>query len=373
MLPVPAAPPHQVHDGERPSDVVLRVPTPDGRSTPKYKANYQSVKDQFGSQNSYAEATKSLRAKYSVEPSGIKTGFTTEFKPNKELWFPEWCVAGLISWDGSVIGCRGGPYGGLKRIKTSRDHVFAPNQGFMKTKFDGGRPKIPGFNKSRAWWGIRICLCKGAVHKPPPSDWKDHLDEKCTPVYGDDEKDGESGIPWTTTCPLNMYSCIQDLLAPEDRGRTYPAWSRPSRRFGKRDLGKTRLIPEAQKWWDVQGGNPDGLTFCSNSGRKSTGKWCAELCIPYRESFPLHGDLWDTWSGFYQPTLVKEPGYQEREQPKDIEECTRALWKLARWIGRGRESRDDPSDFTSDQIGRMLVATLRSLGQSQEVARILDK
>ena len=87
----------------------------------------------------------------------------------------------------------------------------------------------------------------------------------------------------------------------------------------------------------------------------------------------LHGDLWDTWSGFYQPTLVKEPGYQEREQPKDIEECTRALWKLARWIGRGRESRDDPSDFTSDQIGRMLVATLRSLGQSQEVARILDK
>ena len=345
------------------------------RSTPKFKANYESVKDQFGCQTSYAKATKSLRAKYSVEPEGLKTAWTTEFDPsNEEMRFPEWCVAGEISWDWSVTGCRGGPSGGLKRLKISREHTFIPSQGVMLTKFIGGRPKVPGFNKTRKWSGIRICLCEGGKHQPPPKDWTDHLDANCNPCYPkDEEKDnGETHIPWTTTCPLNMFTCIQDLLPPEEKGRTYPAWLRKQKRYSDRDLGKARLIPEAQKWFDLQGGNPDNLKFCSNSGRKSTGKWCGELCIPYRESFPLHGDLWSTWSGFYQQTLVKEPGYQEREQPRDLDECCRALWKLARWMGRGRAKRDDPSDFNNNQIGRMLVATLRSLGQSDMVAQILD-
>ena len=334
-------------------------------STPKFKANFESVRDQFGCQNDYADPTKSNRAKYSVEPANLKTAWTTEFTPECGIPFPEWCVGGEIGWDWSVIGCRGGPNGGLKRIKDSREHLIIPSQGVMTTKFLGGRPKVPGFNKKRDWHGIRICLCKGGKHVPPPPDWTDHLDSESNPCYPC------GSIPWTTCCPLNMFQCVQDLLPPEEKGRTYCTWLRKQKRFGLRDLGKSKLIDAARDWYKAQGANPDDLEFCSNSGRKALGKWCSELCIPYRESFPIHGDLWSTWSKFYQLTLVREPGYQEREQPRDLDECCRALWKLARWFGRGRTVREDPAEFSQTQIGRMLAATLRSLGQSSVVADIL--
>ena len=340
----------------------------------KFKANFESVKDQFGSQNDYAEATKSNRAKHSVEPSGLKTAWTTPFNPKNSMPFPEWCVGGQISWDWGVIGCRGGPKGGLKRIKESRDHLLVPSQGVMTTKFRGGRPKVPGFNKNRDWYAIRICLCENGKHVPPPRDWMNHLDAKCNPCYEEDEeKNDGSSIPWCTFCPLNMFQCIQDLLPEGEKNRIYPTWVAAQHRYGKLDLGKKKIIPLARAWYRLQGGNPDNVELCSNSGRKSLGKWCSELAIPYRESFPIHGDLWSTWSRYYQATLVTEPEYQEREQPRDLDECSKALWKLARWFGRGRTTREDPIDFSQSQIGQLLAATLRSLGQSDLVANILRK
>ena len=336
------------------------------KSTPKFKANFPSVKDQFGCQNEYAAPTKSLRAKHSMEPSGLKIAWTTEYVPNEELVFPEWNVGGLVGYHWAVNGCRGGPKGGLKRLKTSREHKLIPSQGLLTSAFKGGRPKVPGFNKERAWTGVCVCLCPGAKHKFPPEDWVDNTDKDWNPCYPG------NAIPWTTTCPLNMFKCIQDLLAHDQKNRIYPKWLRKQHRFGARDLGKAQLVALAKQWYNLQGGNPDGLELCTNSGRKSCGKWCAELSIPYSESFPVHGDLWSTWSTYYQPSLVREPGYQERDQPRDLEECSRALWKLARFFGRGRENRDDPSEFSQSQIGKLLAATLRSLGQSDMVAHILN-
>ena len=332
-------------------------------STPKYKANYKSVKDQFGCQTDYAPPTKSLVAKFSAEPEGLKTAYTTDFTPACGVQFPEWCVGGTVNWDWDVVGCRAGPGGGLTRIKKSRTHQFIPSQGVMSTDFFGGRPKLPGINRHRAWKVYRVCLCPGGKHKCPPEDWMDTLDANYNPVDPD----------WCTVCPLNMFSCVQDMLPASEKGRSYPAWLPKQGRFSNRDLGKNRLIASAQQWMNIQGGNPDDLEFCSNSGRKSCGKWCSQLQIKYSDSFQIHGDLWSTWQRYYQRNLRREPGFQERAQSCNLDEATVALWKLARFFGRGREARDDPVEFDTNQIGRLLAANLRAMGQGATVAAILDQ
>ena len=345
-------------------------------STPKFKANFESVKDQYGCQTIYRPPSKSLRAKYSVEPDGLKTAYTTEWSPTCGIPFPAWNVGGTIGWDWNVVGCRGGKKGGLMRLQKSRTHEFVPSQGVMTTEFVGGRPKVPGFNKCRKWKAVRTCLCPDGKHVGPPADWLDHLDDNCNPCYpgvgDDDEKTPASPIPWCTTCPLNMFKCIQDMLPEDDKDRLYPRWLPSQRRYGDKDLGRGSIIPAARRWFDAQGANPDGLVFCSNSGRKSTGKWCAELSIPYSWSFQLVGDLWSTWSKYYQTNLVHEPGFQEREQATSFEDMTRALRKLARWFGRGRTTREDPVDISHNKLARLMMLQLRAQGLGAEVNRILD-
>ena len=345
-------------------------------SSPYFKANYESVNDQYGTQTNYRLPSKSLRAKYSVEPEGLKTAYTQEWAPACGIPFPSWCVSGLISWDKNVIGCRAGKRGGLMRLQKSREHEFVPSQGILTTEFVGGRPKVPGFNKCRKWKAVRVCLCHGGKHIAPPEDWRDPLDGECNPTYPapdtDDEKTPASSIPWCTTCPLNMFQCVQDLLPQDDKGRLYPRWLAAQRRFADRDLGHGALNPAAQEWLNAQGGNPDALTFCSNSGRKSCGKWCAELSIPYSWSFQLVGDLWSTWSKYYQTNLVHEPGFQERNQSTAFEDIGRALRKLARWFGRGRTTRADPVVFGTEKVGRLMALSLRVQGHGDLVNQILD-
>ena len=125
-----------------------------------------------------------------------------------------------------------------------------------------------------------------------------------------------------------------------------------------------------QSWLDLQGGNPDGLKFDSNSGRKALGKWCAEFQVPYRKSFEVHGDLWCTWKKHYEPTLKRDPGFLRRTQSNLAEECCAALRTFARGIGRGREVREDPKDLT--RFERLLALDLRSRGFNAEVAAIMD-
>ena len=112
--------------------------------------------------------------------------------------------------------------------------------------------------------------------------------------------------------------------------------------------------------------------FCSNSGRKALGKWSSELHIRYSWSFQLHGDLWSTWQKFYQNDLCREPEFQSRDQSQNLDEITKALWKFARWLGRGRLNRADPTSFNMDQIGRLMVLNLRAMGKGQEVNQLLD-
>ena len=331
-------------------------------STQKTKANFPSVKDQFGCQTVYAAAKRSTKAKFSAEPADLKRSWTTEWNAHCQMVYPRWCVAGLINWDWDVNGCRSGKKGGLERIKKSRSHMLIFSQGVMSTEFVGGRPKIPGINKCRSWKCFRICLCPKGIHVPLPPDWEDHLDEDFNPV----------DPTWTTICPLNMFAVVQGLLRQEERGRTYANWLENQGRFGDRDVGQERLIPLAREWLDCQGGNPDNLLYCSNSGRKSLGKWCAELKIPYSLSHQIHGDLWSTWQKFYQKNLRREPSYSDREQSTNLDEATEALWRFARYIGRGKEAAMDPCQITDAETRLLLVETLRSLGKADVVSRILD-
>ncbi len=333
------------------------------KNTQKVKANYPSVYDQFGchTEEGYAEQKRHLVADHSVEPEGMKTAWNKEWTPESSTPYPEWCVQGLISWDWSVDGCRGGPKGGLLRLQKSREHKVMASAGVMMTKMKGGRPKIPGVNKRREWWNNRICLCEDGKHVPPPEDWTENLDENKNPLE----------VTWCTLCPLNMFQSVQDLLPEGQKGRMYPKWSVYQKAFGKCNFGKGKLVPQAQAWYDEQGGNPDNLKFGSNSGRKACGKWCAELHVKYSHSFQLTGDLWSTWVKYYQFNLDPEPEFGTREQSKNVDIATRALWIFARWIGRGRLNREDPVKFNMDQIGRMLALNLRANGMGAEVAQIL--
>lgn len=333
------------------------------QNTPKFKANYKSVKDQFECQteDGYAPKKQHCKVVHSVEPEGIKKAWQKEWTPACSLPYPVWNVGGLINFDWEVNGCRGGKKGGLMRIQTSREHEFIPSVGIMSTQMVGGRPKIPGINKIRAWKNYRVCLCPEGKHVPPPDDWCANLGAGHNP----------ENPTWCTICPLNMFQCIQDLLPDNDKGRSYPRWLPAQRRYGDKDIGHQSLIPLARKWLDEQGANPDQLVFCKNSGRKALGKLAAHLGWKYSVSFPQHGDLWSTWHKYYQKNLRREEVFVDREQPTNVEDATVGLWKFARFVGKGRTTREDPVTFTNDQVGQLLIATLRGLGQGSLVAKIL--
>ena len=207
-----------------------------------------------------------------------------------------------------------------------------------------------------------MCLCPEGKHIPLPAGWKSTLDRMGNP----------SNPTWCTTCPMTCFQVVRELL-PEDDLRTYPRWLNTQNRYSKENVGKRTMFPLARRWLDVQGANPDGLIFDSNGGRKSLGKWCDEFGVLYEISFEIHGDLWKTWKRHYQEGLDRNPYMERRTQSTDPDIACRALRLFARGIGRGRTVREDPKAFTQNQIGQMLVATLRKLGEAATVASILDR
>ena len=324
--------------------------------------NWPSVQEQWGCQDpeSYAPPTKKLKAEVCPEPNQLKKAFTTEWSPDCGMPYPQWCVANQITYDWAVNGNRSGE--GLRRVKQSVTHEFTPSQGWMRTKLLGGRPKLPGTRKRRDWWNYRTCLCPGGDHQGLPDDWKDHLDNEHNPTK-----------EWCTICPLTCFEFIRGML-PETDHRTYVRWLPDQQRYAVQDygIGKKKLVPEARRWLNIQGANPDNLIFCSNSGRKALANWCSEYSVKYSHSFQIHGDLYTTWKYFYQSDLGADPQFKERTQSKEVDEATAALWKFARGIGRGRTNRDDPTTFDFQLMGQLIVENLRAMGHGTRVNAILD-
>ena len=327
----------------------------------KPKGNWDEVKRQWGCQNpsKYRAPTQQIQAKVSVEVDGLSTAMTKEWSPECGMPYPEWCVAQLLVHDSHFCGARS--VTDLERIKKSKTHVFAPGQGWMSTVFVGGRAKLERKKGIRKWKLYRVCLCPGGNHQPPPADWHQHLNHLGNPK-------GE--VNWCTSCPLNSFQVVRDLLPDNDK-RSYPGWLPAQLRYSKDNVGEDRIMPLIQRWLNIQGANPDNLAFDSNGGRKVLGKLCSRFGIPYHESIELHGDLWPTWKRHYQHDLQRDPLFKRRTQSRDVDECCAALWRIARGIGRGRTERDDPKDLS--RLEALLALDCRARGMHAEVNRCLQR
>ena len=131
------------------------------------------------------------------------------------------------------------------------------------------------------------------------------------------------------------------------------------------------MFPLLRKFLDIQGGNPDGLTYDSNMGRKCLGKLCDQIKIPYRQSFESHGDLYKNWKS-YQDAPENDLNFKRRTQSTSVDTAVMSLRRIARWMGRGRTVRADPQVITAQQQARLTILHLRHLGLGAEVNRILD-
>ena len=311
--------------------------------------NYPEVYAQWRSQDQarYAKQKRCYTAKVSPEPKDLRTAFTTEWSPDCGIPFVQWCVFEGLSWDMMVCGCRSGNDGGLRRVKQTEREVFVPSQGYMGFEMLGGRPKLPRQQEDRQWMVYRVCLCPGGVHKPVPEDWHMKSDQGYNPYQ----------VGWCTSCPINCRQVVRSLLSDDDR-RPYPKWNEVGMELGEWNVGRRKMLPAVQAWFDAQGANPDGLKYDGNSGRKSLAKWSQELGVPYEQSVQLHGDLLSIWQKYYQPG-VRQSDWKDRFQSEDVDVALAPLRVFAQYCGRGR-TQDKPKPQVN--IETLLSAVGAKLG-----------
>ena len=143
-----------------------------------------------------------------------------------------------------------------------------------------------------------------------------------------------AGVPFCSTCPLNMAQYVFRLL-PRGQLRLYPRWLPKTGKFSVEDVGENKLLPLANRWLRLQGANPDQVDYCPNGGRKALGLLCNELKTPYRESFEAHGDHPKTWHKHYQSKMIPDKSFKRRTQSTSAEDCLKMHKRFAMYIGRG--------------------------------------
>ena len=253
------------------------------------------------------------------------------------------------AFDTFIIGVRANT--DTSRIKKATVHEINPEEGWYCSQYKGGRAKL-GNKKFRPWWRYGVCLCKGKVHKSPPENQLETIDDKGYPM---------EELEWDPTCPLAAKQFIN--MYPVD-DRNYPKWSDAKGWFGKSNVGDIAKL--ANEWMELQGAGVEG-GYSHNSGRKSLARWSDHLNITYRWSFEIHGDLEKVWRCSYQPTLPKS-GYKKRTQSRDPNEATQALRRLAKWFGRGCERK---LKYKLDVNAQLSYALLKSLGKKVLAEKIL--
>ena len=330
--------------------------------TTGFEGNYDEVeiaKSSFDPRE-YGQPTRKVMPVRIIPPDRLADAFLKEWSPDCGMSMPEWCVGGNIVWDWCLNGGRSGI--DLQKLKKSNTHHVSAAEGWMKTKFVGGRSKLQRKKGVREWWGYRLCLCPKGKHIGPPIEFWKTLDGRGNPT---------GGTPYCTTCPLNMVDFVFRLL-PQGQKRLYPRWLVKSGKFSVEDVGKTELIPLANRWLKLQGANPDDVGYCSNSGRKALAQVCSATNTPYEESFETHGDLPKTWVKYYQPDMkptVWQRPYR-RTQSKNHDTCLKLHRRFALYIGRGRPNHEPVELSRTDALLALLA---RSSGLDREVAQILLK
>ena len=132
-----------------------------------------------------------------------------------------------------------------------------------------------------------------------------------------------------------------------------------SGRYGRSNVDNVAKL--AIDWLQVQGAKS---SFDTNAGRKSFARLTKHLRIPYEESFPVHGDVYDVWQDSYENTVPKS-GFKVRKQPRDPDVACTALRKIAHFLGAGRKVKTKLS--TRD---RWSYNILKALGKRKKANRI---
>ena len=330
--------------------------------TGEAKGNFKKVRqcwDHFD-EDRFAEPTQRVRAIHIIRPEYLKKAMLKEWTQETCVPYKLWCLGFLIVYDWCINGCR--PKVDLGRVKSSKDTQIFPAQGFMFSEMDGGRAKIEGIKGTRAWKTCRLCHHPEEKHQPLPPNWRDILEAGQNPT-------------WCTTCPLTCYEVIRRYLDDDEDPRIYPSVTKHGDFVGGDkgyiSMGSKTMFPFARQWLNIQGGNPDGIEFDSNMGRKCLGRLCDVTNMPYPESFEITGDLFKNWR-HYQEACLNDRNFIRRTQSPDMDLCLKGLRRIARWFGRGPTVSQDPDEFNLTQVGQLLALRLRLSGHGAEVNKILS-
>ena len=257
-------------------------------------------------------------------PEDLKKAFTTPWTPKTKMPLMVWVVGEVAAWDWGVCGLRSQE--DLDRVKHSPRHYLNVKERWHASKFDNGRSKLHGTKKgTRPWWVFRVCLCPGQRHISPPEDFGEVIDKDGNPTVE---------VKWNTNCPIACIQLYTGMLKPQHR-RMYPQWLPKSGRVAPR-LNHNSIVGLAIDWFIAQGTCTKQVPYDTNAGRKSLARWCRHLNISYKESFEIHGDLFQTWSEHYEDSIPGTSSMDRREQSRNPDVATKALCRLANWLGRGK-------------------------------------
>ena len=321
--------------------------------------NYPGVKGVW----SIVRSGKTADQKHHVIPQRIPTveelhrAFNKEWSTSSPMSLVTFCQGLLAAYDLFIFGLRSTE--DVKRVKKSVTHHHHWTNGWQATEFKGGRAKLCGTKKGTRPWRIwRTCHCPGKHHvRPPPT------------FFAEIRKDGNPrcAVKWCTVCPVAAVEFIFSLQADSTK-RCYAKWL-DSGRMGASNIGDVPAV--AINWFVNQGAVTDANRYDRNAGRKSLGRWCGSLHVPYPESFQIHGDLPDTWAS-YQDDLPKS-SFNHRRQSRDPKIATKGLRRFANYLGRGRKLKltlEMNSRFQSDSA-LALSASETSISTQKSLIRLL--
>ena len=290
-------------------------------------------------------------------PEQLKKAFTSKWKPGSSMSFATTIVARTGALHTLLQGAR--PNEDMSRIKASRTHRVSYPGGWMCTKYKGGRAKLAGEKKGgREWWAWARCWCPGGEHKRVPPAARYCLDTDGNPRNGK--------APFEERCPLAQFEFMNLWCRHKKDWRLFPNILKSTGAYGKSNTGP--IVELAIDWVLAQGvGDPD-FRFGTNSGRKALGLTLTKLGLAYEYGMEMHGDLYETWEGSYQPGCFMLNGnFRRRKQSTEVNVATRALSTIGTYFGMGAA----PHVPGMVRMERQLDAVLRRLGDADLADRIL--
>ena len=220
-------------------------------------------------------------------------------------------------------GVNGGRKEDLERLKFGTSHDFNLDEGWAKTDYHGGRPKLCGQKKGRRPWATWfVCTCKGGEHQGLPEDEVEFEDWR--------HEEPPVSVTWDTGCVMNCVELLRRVqLAKFDHFKLFRKWKLGTG-FTKSNEGpvlQNLAFPHFRRF---------GVTraFDMHSGRKLCARWTRKEGQRFRVVFEMIADLERTWRKWYDVQLPAD-GYKVRTQSRNPDTACAALYAFARACGRG--------------------------------------